>query len=923
MVNQHIQDPFADNAVTVQQMIDRAQTNPYVDNQLVVAVNQAGQTTDFNWQFMTGSADTKVLNTLMTVQRDESEISLVHLDLGREADLFRAMNRLDKLERVFWSAPNFIQEGDVQDYIPNDPDYTDQYHHPLMQNDLAWDVTLGDSNILIGITDDGVELDHEDLEGNVWTNPGEIANNGVDDDGNGYIDDVHGWDFSSGSNDPNPDGGDHGTHVAGIAAAETDNGIGISGTSGGSTILPLQFFGVGAWTAAVINETFTYAADNGANIVNTSYNINGWVGDPVFTAGMQYMHDHDVIHFNSAGNGDELNPARQAFEQTILVVSTDAADERSGFSNYGVGMDISAPGSNIWATVLNDGYGSKSGTSMAAPNAAGAAALIWSANPGWTPYQVVAALYAGADDIDGENPGFEGLLGAGRVNTANSVSPNLANPQVEQVVGLPANGSVVDDLTIGSFELAFDQFLDPATANDVNNYELISAGPDETFGTADDVVIPITKVNEYMVGTNELRFTMDDGTLNYGMYRLTVSAGLENPFGDSLDGNGDGTGGDDHVHEFTLSAPFEGVVSFHRGSYLVDDTAIIRVADGNATDPVVVEIVTSSGDQETLTLSNLGSGAFEAPIDTVEGTANSGDGVLNVQLGDTLTVTYQDADTGSGFPGSSSDTATIDNILKYAYGGDPVQFSDNTTVFAEINIPDSGLVRDLDFTIELTHTWVSDLDFFLISPSGTRVELFTDVGGSGDDFVGTILDDEAVDPIADAAAPFTGRFSPEGLLSDFDFESITGTWILEMTDDAGQDTGQLTDFALCIDVVPLEVVITNTNDSGVGSLRAAIEEANLSVGRQELVFEISSNGPHVITLETPLPELTEFVVIDATTQAGFVDAPIIAVDGSQLTDADGFVFRASGSLIAGLAIYGFDGDAINLAGGSDQVVRDN
>ena len=211
------------------------------------------------------------------------------------------MNLLDGQSDVLWSSPNFYFEGDPREIIPNDPSYGSQYHHPLMKNNLAWDITFGNPNIIIGITDDGVSTTHTDLAPNIWINTDEIAGNGIDDDANGYIDDVQGWDFSSNNNDPNPNStsNDHGTHVAGISAARTNNAIGVAGVSGHSKIMALQFYGVGAWTAAVCNAAFTYAANNGAKVVNTSYNIDGFVGDPVFTAGMQYMHDAGVLHFNS------------------------------------------------------------------------------------------------------------------------------------------------------------------------------------------------------------------------------------------------------------------------------------------------------------------------------------------------------------------------------------------------------------------------------------------------------------------------------------------------------------------------------------------------------------------------------------------------------------------------------------------------
>ena len=137
------------------------------------------------------------------------------------------------------------------------------------------------------------------------------------------------------------------------------------------------------------------------------------------------MYDGGVLHFNSAGNNNQLNPPRTSFTQSLFVVSTESNDTRSTFSNYGTGCDISAPGGSILSTVLNDNYGTKSGTSMATPNAAGAAALIWSLHPTWTRDQVAAQLIATADNIDAQNPAYIGLLGSGRVNSFAALTTDI------------------------------------------------------------------------------------------------------------------------------------------------------------------------------------------------------------------------------------------------------------------------------------------------------------------------------------------------------------------------------------------------------------------------------------------------------------------------------------------------------------------
>ena len=302
-----------------------------------------------------------------------------------------------------------------------------------------------------------------------------------------------------------------------------------------------------------MSDAFRYAVDNGAKIINTSFNINGFVGNQTFTSGLQYLYDNGGLHFNSAGNSNEFNPARQEFHQTLLVANTNNFDVRHSSSNYGTGIDIAAPGVSILSTLPADGYGSGSGTSFSAPNAAGAAALIWSANPTWTRDQVAARLVGTADNIDAANPSLAGLLGRGRVNSAEAVSTTpLPAPQVEMVNGLPVNGSVPYVFGIGSFSISFNQIMDPPTINDANNFDLRGAGPDGTFDTADDVVYSLT-YPAYMIGTNQVEFGVDSGSLAPDNYRLTVqSGGTQNPFGTDLDGDADGNAGGNFVQTFTV-----------------------------------------------------------------------------------------------------------------------------------------------------------------------------------------------------------------------------------------------------------------------------------------------------------------------------------------------------------------------------------
>lgn len=492
----------------------------------------------------------------------EDDSSVLRIGIKDGANPLEVIGRLQSLPFVEWAAPNYVYRpevlGDPRELIPNDPRYSEQYHHPLMRNNLAWDTTLGSPSIIIAVTDDGVSLAHQDLAPNIWRNPGEVAGNGIDDDGNGFIDDINGWDFSSNDNNPNPVGtNSHGTHVSGIAAGRTNNGIGIAGTAGGSTIMPIRFFGSGAWTSTVIAASYRYAVDNGARIINTSYNVDQFANDLTFLAGLNYLYDRGGLHLNSAGNNNQLNPPRQVLDQSLFVANTDSADRKSSSSNYGFGIDIAAPGSNILSTLPNNMYGLNSGTSMAAPNAAGVAALIWSAHPEWTRDQVAAQLVGTADNIDALNLAFAGLLGSGRVNSFRGVTETLAAPRIEGVPGLPPEGGTTSPFA--SFQMDTANVLDPSSVT-LSNFELRGDGPDNTFDTADDVVIPLTLPANftYRIGTNRLNFGVT-GFLGRDRYRFrAISGGLRDPFGTPLDGNGDGVGGDSFDRIFNISIGISG-----------------------------------------------------------------------------------------------------------------------------------------------------------------------------------------------------------------------------------------------------------------------------------------------------------------------------------------------------------------------------
>lgn len=307
--------------------------------------------------------------------------------------------------------------------IPSDPCWDNQWAPAKIGAPAAWEITTGNKEVIIAVLDTGVKLDHPDLAAKIWTNPGEVPANGLDDDQNGKVDDVHGWHFyhlCSGADclpfedsDPRDDNG-HGTHVAGIAAAETDNEVGMAGMSWGAQLMPVKVldqYGEG-WYSDVI-AGIVYATDNGADIINLS--LGGEASSQSLQEAADYSHAEGVLLIAATGNigGPVFYPA--ACDHVLSVGATDVDDRRPGFSNHGPEMDVAAPGVAIYSTwPWLGGYWYQSGTSAAAPHVAGLAALIWSVRPDLANDQVAQVISQTARDLG--TPGWDEFYGWGRID---------------------------------------------------------------------------------------------------------------------------------------------------------------------------------------------------------------------------------------------------------------------------------------------------------------------------------------------------------------------------------------------------------------------------------------------------------------------------------------------------------------------------
>ncbi len=332
--------------------------------------------------------------------------------------------------------PNYYYHLQV---TPDDTRFSELWGMTKISAPAAWDIETGSSSTIVAVIDTGIQYTHEDLAANMWTNSGETPGNGIDDDANGYIDDHYGYDFFFGDADPLDEYG-HGTHVAGIIGAAGNNGLGVVGVNWNVRVMAVKIYdstGFGTTSAMLINA-YNYVRmmrGRGENIRVTNNSYGGCDEacgyDQATMEALEALANAGVLNVFSAGNDAsnvDLNPSYPGsydLPGIITVASSTSTDARSGFSNYGpLSVDLAAPGSSILSTVMTSGlYGTKSGTSMAAPHVSGAAALLSSHNPSLTNLSLKATLMNSVDTL----AGWSGLVGSGgRLN----VSAALANQTV-------------------------------------------------------------------------------------------------------------------------------------------------------------------------------------------------------------------------------------------------------------------------------------------------------------------------------------------------------------------------------------------------------------------------------------------------------------------------------------------------------------
>lgn len=390
-----------------------------------------------------------------------------------ETDLPALINRLQQLDAVLYAEPYYLLQP-LNTFRPNDP----AAHPQRGQQDYlttvhayeAWAIEQGRADVIIGMLDTGVELDHPDLADNLHVNAADPIN-GRDDDGDGYVDNYRGWDLADQDADPSADTDGHGTGVTGVAAATPDNGTGIAGLGFRSSYMPIKVFRSGDGRFAFGYEAIAYAADRGCKVINLSWggaNAYSQFGQDVIDYAVQ---EKDVVVVAAAGNSgrdERYYPA--SYDGVLSVAVTDAHDRAVGQTTHNHWVDLVAPGQYSYSTQNGKGYHYGSGSSFAAPLVAGAAALVRAHFPRWSAQQVMQQLRLSADDIyDVEgNAAYHEKLGHGRLNAARALQPRHA-PALRATSLAYANHAGAhayygDTLAL---TMTYQNWLSP-TANDVN-----------------------------------------------------------------------------------------------------------------------------------------------------------------------------------------------------------------------------------------------------------------------------------------------------------------------------------------------------------------------------------------------------------------------------------------------------------------------
>ena len=610
----------------------------------------------------------------------------------------------------------------------------------------AWSITTGSSSTIVAVIDTGVDYNHVDLAANMWTNSGETQGDGIDNDGNGYVDDYYGWDWSNNDNDPMDDHS-HGTHVAGTIGAVGDNGLGVVGVNWQVQIMALKVMDAsGSGYLSDAAKALDYAVNQGAVVSNHSYSGTSYSSTLYNAIVNARNHDHIVVA--AAGNNGTNNdqtlryPASYDVDNVITVAATDHRDNLASWSNYGVStVDLAAPGVSIRSTTPNNGYGYKSGTSMATPHVAGAVALVHSAYPDWDYAQLRDAIL---DNVDPTASVATKTITGGRLNVANVLGTFLSVSLADQVIS--ENGGSTTGTVSRTGDFTYPLYVSVANGDNseasMPAYIMIPAGErsvDFAISGVDDgnadgtqsVTILATAIG-YEASQATLSVTDDD-------LSLVIAPGSISEGGGVATGTVTRTGDVSGALTLTLSssdtseATVPGSVTIAAGSYFAtfDITAVDDAeADGTQSVTITAAIDSLSYASDTLSVTDNDLGlTIVADSISENGGSTTATVTRSGDLSSALLVTLTSSDlTEATVPGSVTIPVGISSTDFEILGVDDAEPDGRQLVTISAVAQGFGAVEDL--------LWVTDDD------GGSNFLNFNDFSidpyGGGQDGVGQI-----------------------------------------------------------------------------------------------------------------------------------------------------------------------------------------
>ncbi|MEE2907733.1 MAG: S8 family peptidase [Planctomycetota bacterium] len=406
------------------------------------------------------------------------DLKEVDIEVTVAEALDRIGHRSDLLQYV---EPNFIFRAFA---IPNDPLYSDLCGMEAVNAPAAWDNHTGDQSFVIAIIDTGIDYNHQDIAGNMWTNTGEIAGNGQDDDGNGYVDDYYGYDFSDNEGDP-MDNNSHGTHCGGTVGGVGNNGVGVAGVNWQCSLAGVQFLSSGgSGTTADAVSAVQYCTIMGFKVSNNSWGGGGFTQslyDAIANAGNQIDH----IFCAAAGNGGSYGasyPAAYDLPNVIAVAATECNDNLAGFSQYHpTEVDLAAPGVDILSSTPGNNYSYFSGTSMATPHVAGAVGLVYSVMGDASAAEVKALILDYVRPVSGLNGD---CLTGGVLDVASSLANTFLGPKIELLTTVPDS---MDPNTPSTYRISVDPRQDTLLIGSVKmRYRMSGSGSFSTVNMSQD-----------------------------------------------------------------------------------------------------------------------------------------------------------------------------------------------------------------------------------------------------------------------------------------------------------------------------------------------------------------------------------------------------------------------------------------------------